>query len=66
MLRSPCRIAAMREVVNKLARDEYPMIEAKDRVCFRDLNDTPIDGLLRADRVLAAERAVFLDLFVSS
>jgi magnesium transporter len=33
------RIAAMREVVNKLARDEYPMIDAKDRVYFRDVYD---------------------------
>lgn len=33
------RIAAMREVVNKLARDEYPMIDPKDRVYFRDVYD---------------------------
>lgn len=33
------RIAAMREVVNKLARDEYPFLDPKDRVYFRDVYD---------------------------
>ena len=32
-------IAPQREVVNRLARDEYPQIDAADRVYFRDVYD---------------------------
>lgn len=32
-------IAPQREVLNKLARDEYAVIDAKDRVFFRDIYD---------------------------
>jgi magnesium transporter len=32
-------IAPQREVLNKLARDEYPVIDAKDRIFFRDIYD---------------------------
>lgn len=32
-------IAPQREVLNKLARDEYPLIDQKDRVYFRDVYD---------------------------
>jgi magnesium transporter len=32
-------IAPQREVLNKLARDDYPVIDAKDRVFFRDIYD---------------------------
>jgi magnesium transporter len=32
-------IAPQREVLNKLARDEYPVIDAKDRIFFRDVYD---------------------------
>jgi magnesium transporter len=32
-------ISPMREVLNKLARDDYPMIDARDRVYFRDVYD---------------------------
>jgi magnesium transporter len=32
-------IAPQREVLNKLARDDYPVIDAKDRVFFRDVYD---------------------------
>lgn len=32
-------IAPQREVFNKLARDDYPMIDPKDRVYFRDVYD---------------------------
>ena len=32
-------IAPQREVLNKLARDDYPVIDAKDRIFFRDIYD---------------------------
>jgi len=32
-------ISPQREVLNKLARDDYPVIDAKDRVYFRDVYD---------------------------
>lgn len=32
-------VSPMREVLNKLARDDYAMIDAKDRVYFRDVYD---------------------------
>jgi magnesium transporter len=32
-------IAPQREVLNKLARDDYPVIDARDRVFFRDVYD---------------------------
>lgn len=32
-------IAPLREVINRLARDEYSVIEAKDRIYFRDVYD---------------------------
>ena len=32
-------IAPQREVLNKLARDDYPMIDPRDRVYFRDVYD---------------------------
>ncbi|MBN1438333.1 MAG: magnesium/cobalt transporter CorA [Anaerolineales bacterium] len=32
-------IAPQREVLNKLARDDYPVIDAKDRIFFRDVYD---------------------------
>jgi len=32
-------ISPMREVLNRLARDDYPMIDARDRVYFRDVYD---------------------------
>ncbi len=32
-------LSPMREVLNKLARDGYPVIDAKDRVYFRDVYD---------------------------
>jgi len=32
-------ISPLREVLNKLARDDYPMIDARDRVYFRDVYD---------------------------
>jgi magnesium transporter len=32
-------IGPQREVLNRLARDEYPFIDAKDRVYFRDVYD---------------------------
>jgi magnesium transporter len=32
-------ISPLREVLNKLARDDYPMIDDKDRVYFRDVYD---------------------------
>lgn len=32
-------LSHQREVLNKLARDEYPVIDAKDRIYFRDIYD---------------------------
>ncbi len=32
-------IAPQREVLNKLARDDYPVIDARDRIFFRDVYD---------------------------
>ncbi len=32
-------LSPLREVLNKLARDDYPVIDAKDRVYFRDVYD---------------------------
>jgi magnesium transporter len=32
-------IAPQREVLNKLARDDFPVIDAKDRIFFRDIYD---------------------------
>jgi magnesium transporter len=32
-------ISPQREVLNKLARDDYPVVDAKDRVYFRDVYD---------------------------
>lgn len=32
-------ISPMREALNRLARDDYPMIDARDRVYFRDVYD---------------------------
>lgn len=32
-------LAPMREVLNKLARDDYPAIDSKDRIYFRDVYD---------------------------
>ncbi len=32
-------IAPQREVLNKLARDDYPVIDVKDRIFFRDIYD---------------------------
>jgi magnesium transporter len=32
-------ISPQREVLNKLARDDYPVVDAKDRIYFRDVYD---------------------------
>lgn len=39
MLRVRRTVSPQREVLNKLARDDYPVIDAQDRVYFRDVYD---------------------------
>jgi magnesium transporter len=54
----------MREVLNRLARDDYPMIDARDRVFFRDV----YDHLVRMHDVLEGMRDLVsgaLDMYLS-
>lgn len=54
----------MREVLNRLARDDYPMIDARDRVFFRDV----YDHLVRMHDILEGMRDLVsgaLDMYLS-